>query len=294
MRKSQHRKLQQTGLRFHAHALASAIHILSHHLFYSFIVVVLVSALLSLPLTLFYTVQDVTHLVDHLNTNAKVSIYVEAGTTDQQTQTLITELKLRKDTRFIDYIAPETGLTQFEQQTGLNDLTAYLQTNPIPGVIILQPTENQHSVRKMNALAQTIQRLPNISNVVVNAPWIHHIYTILHNLNKTLIVLSLIIFILIQTVTVTLFHLLLPSFEATPSNTTMLYLALLLGFVSGLVVDTLSTYFLEKLQLLIRQFNILSVNDTLANSHLLSTLICSMLMLALAALIVRKYQLTNE
>lgn len=289
------RRHPQTKFEKHREGLADAIHILSHHLFYSFVLVVLVSALLSLPLTLFYTIQDVTSLVDHLNNNAEVSVYVKPNSSDGDVSRLMTTLKTRDDVEYVKYISPTTGLQQFETQTGLKELTTYLGQNPIPGVIILNPTENQRSIVKMNELAQSLGKLASVDNVVVNAAWVNHVYTILHQLNNTLIVLSLIIFILILTVTVTLFNLLLPSFEAPPSNLAMIYLATLLGLVSGLVVDTLVTNFLTRMQQLLTQFNLFdSTEASFTTSHLLSTVLCSLAMLAIAALIVRKYQLRRS
>jgi hypothetical protein len=284
---------KEAKIKSHVFAAREAISLLSHHLVSTFLLLTFVCVLLALPLTLIKLFQNVNYVSDHLNKNAVINLYLKVDARQSDVDTLISELRLRHDVLFEQYISPKTGLKEFEEQSGLSDLTQYLKQNPIPGVIVLKPTQAENSLEAINQLVGSLNQLPNIDNVAINTQWLSHAYALLHSLNKTLIIFTVIVYILVLVITTTLLHMMLPLFEPKRPYLTIIYLGTMLGVVNGSLSDFIVGSALGSLKELLSQLTFI---DTalpylqLSDSSLLFNLCFAIFTMILSGCIVHKYR----
>lgn len=278
----------------HLFAARQAIGLLSHHLVSTFLLLIFACVLLALPLCLLNMLQNVHAISGNLHKNAVINLYLSPGVSAGDADRLVGELKLRPDVYFERYIPPDVGLEEFESQSGLSELTKYLKDNPIPGVVVLKPSHAKNSLSAINQLVGSLRQLPGVGDVVVNVQWLSRAYALVHSLNNTIIVFTLIVYILVLVITTTLFHMLLPVFPIERPFLTIFYLGLMLGVVNGTLSDYVVNYALISLKELLAQLTF--IDASLQNLHLtigslIYNLLFAILTMIVSGLIVHKYRI---
>lgn len=281
-----------TQKRSHVDELIQAVDLLSHHLFGFFVLIVFTSILLSLPLTLTYLLQGMGSIGDALNKNAQVSIYLTPGLSDTETAELTNRINSQSDTQFVRFISPEQGLQEFEKQSGLEKLNDYINTNPIPGVIMLKITAPEPSLEKLNQITEDLSELPGVESVAMNGQWLNHAITVITSISTSLAIATAISFFLSLVIIVVLLNFLLPESLDETSNLTMVYLGILLGVITGIAADYWVSYFAHMLDQLAGQLTFLNLKPDhfhLAGWDIFVNQLGCWTTLIIAALIVRHY-----
>ena len=281
-----------TEKRSHFAVLIQAMDLLSHHLFGFLILIIFTSILLSLPLTLTYLLQGVGSIGDSLNKNAQISVYLIPGLSDADISQTTDAINAKGNTHFVRFISPDQGLQEFEKQSGIEKLNDYLNTNPIPGVILLKTTLSNPSLDELNQATDDLASLPGVESVAMNGQWLNYAVSVITSISTSIAIATAISFFLILVIIVVLLNFLLPESLEETSNLTMVYLGMLLGVITGIAADYWVSYFAHLLNQLAKQLTFLNLKadhfhltgwDIFVNQFgCWSTLI-------LAALIVRHY-----
>lgn len=276
----------------HFNVLIQAVDLLSHHLFGFFVLIIFTSILLSLPLTLTYLLQGIGSIGDALNKNAQVSVYLVPGLSGAETTQLTDSLNARGDTQFVRFISPEQGLQEFEKQSGLEKLNDYINTNPIPGVIMLKITTPDPSLEQLNQLTEDLSTLPGVESVAMNGQWLNHALSVITSISTSLAIATAISFFLSLVIIVVLLNFLLPESLENTTNLTMVYLGILLGIITGIAADYWVSYFAHMLDQLAGQLTFLNLKPDhfhLAGWDIFVNQLGCWVTLIIAALIVRHY-----
>lgn len=283
---------QPAKKRSHFEVLIQAVDLLSHHLFGFFVLIVFTSILLSLPLTLTYLLQGMSSIGDALNKNAQVSVYLAPGLSDAATTELTDKINARGDTQLVRLISPDEGLQEFEKQSGIEKLNDYLNTNPIPGVLMLKITLPEPSLSRLNQLTKDLSSLPGVESVAMNGQWLNHAVAVITSISTSLAVATTISFFLILVIIVVLLNFLLPESLEETTNLTMVYLGILLGIITGIAADYWVSYFAHLLDQLAGQLTFLNLKPDhfhLAGWDILINQFGCWSTIIIAALIVRHY-----
>lgn len=278
--------------RSHFDTLIQAVDLLSHHLFGFFVLIIFTSILLSLPLTLTYLLQGMGSINDALNKNAQVSVYLSPGLSDTDTHTLTDTINTRGDTQFVRFISPDQGLQEFEKQSGIEKLNDYINTNPIPGVIMLKVTSPEPSLNELNKITHELSALPGVESVAMNGQWLDHAVSVVTSISTSLAIATAISFFLSLVIIVVLLNFLLPESLEETSNTTMVYLGILLGIITGIAADYWVSYFAHMLDQLVGQLTFLNLKPDhfhLAGWDIFINQVGCWITLIIAALLVRHY-----
>ncbi|MES2204840.1 MAG: permease-like cell division protein FtsX [Pseudomonadota bacterium] len=283
---------RSTEKRSHFGVLIQAIDLLSHHLFGFFVLIVFTSILLSLPLTLTYLLQGMGSIGDALNKNAQVSVYLTPGLNDADTTELTNTLNSRGNMQFVGFISPDQGLQEFEKQSGLEKLNDYINTNPIPGVIMLKITTPEPKLEELNRITEDLSKLPGVESVAMNGQWLNHAVSVITSISTSLAIATAISFFLSLVIIVVLLNFLLPESLEETSNLTMVYLGILLGIITGIAADYWVSYFAHMLDQLAGQMTFLNLTPDhfhLAGWDIFVNQVGCWITLIIAALIVRHY-----
>ena len=292
MRGSKRSTGHSTEKRSHFAELIQAVDLLSHHLFGFFVLIIFTSILLSLPLTLTYLLQGMGSIGEALNKNAQISIYLTPGLSDADTTQLTDSLNSRGDTQFVRFISPDQGLQEFEKQSGLEKLNDYINTNPIPGVIMLKITTPEPSLEELNNITDDLGTLPGVESVAMNGQWLNHAVSVITSISTSLAIATAISFFLSLVIIIVLLNFLLPESLENTSNLTMVYLGILLGIITGIAADYWVSYFAHMLDQLAGQLTFLNLKPDhfhLAGWDIFVNQFGCWITLIIAALVVRHY-----
>lgn len=90
---------------------------------------------LSLPMTLYVSLENVKQLSRTWDQSSQMSVYLKQGTKQRFADEITAELRSWPQIQSAEYISPEQALNEFKASTGLTDVIEGLEANPLPGVI---------------------------------------------------------------------------------------------------------------------------------------------------------------
>lgn len=90
---------------------------------------------------------------------SEISLFVKENMSEKETQTLVKRLALYPEIQTVTFISRTEALDEFKEMSGFGQALEYLDTNPLPNVVLVTPTQ-RHS--QPNAAKQLLKNLkPN-------------------------------------------------------------------------------------------------------------------------------------
>ena len=131
---------------------------------------------LSLPMTLYVSLENVKQLSRTWDQSSQMSVYLKTGTKDRFADELTSELQTWPQVQAVEYISPERALNEFKASTGLTDVIEGLDTNPLPGVISVIPVLGSQDAGDLEKLEQKLLGLRHVESVQLDLLWVKRLY----------------------------------------------------------------------------------------------------------------------
>ena len=176
-RKTQKRRYLRKYLQHHQHAWQHGLRQLTKNPLSSILTIAAISITLVLPTVLLILLGNMKAVTQNWHTGTAISVYLSPQTSTQQVDYIQKALRSINNIKTQRYISPTQWLTQFAKQSGLRDVLKTLGSNPLPGVFVIQPT-NQSSA-SLNILASQLRALPQVENVKLNMQWVNRLNAII-------------------------------------------------------------------------------------------------------------------
>lgn len=154
--------------------------------FTTFLTILVIAISLALPGLLFLFIKDVKTLGQHLDSGTQITLYLRSGTSEQNVNALLNNLKRDPRIKSMRYISPEEGLNEFAKQANLGDLLAELSVNPIPPVIVIEPQIKYQDARQEEQIKSDLTKLPNIEHVQMDLLWVERLQALIHMANQAI------------------------------------------------------------------------------------------------------------
>lgn len=171
-----HNNGQSQGWRYYFHnhrlAFAGSWQTLQRHPLMSFITIVMIALALALPTSLWVLLENTRALSHVWSDNTQITLYLKMNISAEQAHKVVTRLQRQAEVATVTYISPAQGLAEFEQQTGLSNVKTILHRNPLPGVIIVEPTPDATAPAVMTTLLQQVRHLPEVDHAMMDSTWI--------------------------------------------------------------------------------------------------------------------------
>lgn len=147
-----------------------------------------VAIAVALPATLFTTLLNLQYISEQWQGSNQVSVFLQR---DIQ-QTALLDLREKFQTHHLIaslvYISPEEALTEFKTHSGLGRIVDSLDTNPLPGVFVLQPTTQNPSA--LEELQRQLLSEPLIAEVRIDMQWIKRLQQLMILAERVVMALS--------------------------------------------------------------------------------------------------------
>ena len=135
-----------------------------------------VAVALLLPALMFGLNSNLASLLAGFQDSAQVTLYLKDSVSETDGQEVSNGLLTRIDIDFAYYVSPSQALVEFGASTGLKDLVIEMAANPLPGAIVLTPTDI--SPAAVDELARQLQELPQADMVQVDNLWLQRLAAI--------------------------------------------------------------------------------------------------------------------
>ncbi len=167
-------------LRFHVHAMFASLWRLARRPLASVMTLLIIGIVLSLPIGLYVLLHNVQVLSHRWHSGTQIAMYLQQNITPAQLTQLKVTINNNKQVDHLRYISPTQGLTEFQQQAGINDILALLKHNPLPGVLEVYPHAALTSPQAVTQLMTQLKKLPNVASVQLNMQWLKRLYAFIN------------------------------------------------------------------------------------------------------------------
>ncbi len=134
---------------------------------------------LALPAGLFVFLQNVQQLSAGWDGAVKISVYVRLDVSEEDGRSLAQQLQQRPDVRTTEYISRATALAEFRQRSGFGEALEYLDENPLPAVIIVQPASATPDIAAARQLLEELREIDAVEQVQLDLEWVQRLYSLM-------------------------------------------------------------------------------------------------------------------
>ncbi|MGE7994233.1 permease-like cell division protein FtsX [Pseudomonas sp. NPDC089554] len=171
------RTLLNAWLESHRASLTDSLRRLGKQPIGSFFTCLVMAVALSMPMGLSLLLQNVEKLGGSWQRAAQISLYLKLDAGSRDGEALRDEIKGMPGVAEAQYVSREEALQEFQQQSGLGEALRELPDNPLPGVVVVTPTEVDKPA--LEALRQRLSELPRVEAAQLDLVWVERLAAIL-------------------------------------------------------------------------------------------------------------------
>lgn len=134
---------------------------------------------LALPAGLYIALDNASQLSDDWDGTTLISLFLKHDVRIKQAKKLATRLGLSAEIEKVSIINRDQGLQQFQKISGFGDAIKYLDENPLPHVITVQPVIDQQRPDKVMDLVNKLQEEKLVELAQLDMQWVKRLYTLL-------------------------------------------------------------------------------------------------------------------
>jgi len=152
--------------------------------------VAVIAIALALPVGLYITLTNIGLLSSGWDGSTQISLFLHTEVTKEDAVELMQRLEKHIDIKNIELIDKETGLEQFKEMSGFGDALKYLDSNPLPVVLVIQPKMQSNGPDKTTALVHELGKNPLVELAQLDVQWVKRLYSFLEIANRGILVIS--------------------------------------------------------------------------------------------------------
>ncbi len=139
----------------------------------SLMTLLVIAIALALPAALYSAVNNLGRVVEDIEFNASMTVFLAKSAEEAEIDTLMERLSGHRDIAALRFISRERALEEFRANSGFGDALRLLDDNPLPPAVLVRP--EQAAVRaqgRADALAAWLAEQPLVDDVTVDLDWL--------------------------------------------------------------------------------------------------------------------------
>lgn len=145
---------------------------------------------LSLPAALQVLVKNAETITQSWNSAAEISLFVDESRSEQSIQSLITRIKVYAEVGEVHYISRADALEEFQRLSGFGEALSYLDSNPLPAVVTVTPTDKHASPARARELLAKLEREPEVAFGRLDIEWLERLQAVVKLLERTVMAIA--------------------------------------------------------------------------------------------------------
>ena len=143
---------------------------------------------ITLPSTLYILVKNTEKISAGWEQASEISLFLTESTNAGSAQQLITRIKTWPEVDSVTYIPADDALKEFQHRSGLGDAVAYLESNPLPDVVLVAPTQKHSTPDAAGRLLEKLKDQREVDVGKLDIEWLERLYAVL-NIARELVTL---------------------------------------------------------------------------------------------------------
>ncbi|WP_144211535.1 permease-like cell division protein FtsX [Shewanella donghaensis] len=145
---------------------------------------------LSLPAALQVLVKNAENITQSWNNAAEISLFINEGRSEQSIQSLMTRIKVYAEVDVVHYISREQALEEFQRLSGFGEALSYLDSNPLPAVVVVTPLARHSSPEGARQLLVKLEREPEVSFGRLDIEWLERLQAMVKLIERTVLAIA--------------------------------------------------------------------------------------------------------
>ncbi|MFK5984419.1 MAG: permease-like cell division protein FtsX [Pseudomonadota bacterium] len=143
---------------------------------------------LALPAGLNELVISVQELGGNFEQINKVSIFLNKQVSEPQAIQLQQQLLAMDEINSVEHISPQLALIEFKNNSGFGDALKSLQNNPLPHVLIIEPSLAVSTTKQIEILLSKLSKIPEVDLAQLDVKWLKRLFSLIE-IGKTAILI---------------------------------------------------------------------------------------------------------
>ena len=140
---------------------------------------IVIGIALALPMGFYVALGNVQELSDHVDGQAQISLFLHQRVSAQNIHKLSTQLQSWPEIESLNVISKEEALAEFQALVGFSDVLSQLDSNPLPVVIEITPSEGYDNAGAAKILLAKLKKLPSVDIAQLDLQWVQRLNAIL-------------------------------------------------------------------------------------------------------------------
>ena len=185
-RASQQNSLITAYFIHHIRVLLGSLGRLTRHPLSTSMTVAVIAIALTLPAGLYLALNNISGLSAGWDSSTKISLFLHANVSQDKAQKLRKRLQLHNDIDKVSMVTKKQGLEQFKQLSGFGDALKFLDDNPLPIVLVVQPIIDTNRPDRINQLLKELQGNKLVELAQLDMQWVKRLYALLEIANRVI------------------------------------------------------------------------------------------------------------
>lgn len=142
-----------------------------------FLNILVIGIALSLPAGMYVLLQNAQGLVAQLSGAPQISLFLAMDATPDDVEQIRQQLSQYADINSSEFISRTEALNTLGQGTGLDDVIAGLESNPLPDAFVITPKSN--NAKSLTELRNKLQKLQAVELAQLDSAWAYKLEAIL-------------------------------------------------------------------------------------------------------------------
>jgi cell division transport system permease protein len=140
--------------------------------------VAVLSIALAFPTGLKLLLDNVQRLSGSLDSSSNISIFLKQDIGDAQYEGLTEKLMLKESIAAVQLITPEEAIDEFRSNSGFAEALDALDSNPLPAVMIITPSNAYSTPASAEELVQELGSMPEVDIAQLDLDWLQRFHAI--------------------------------------------------------------------------------------------------------------------
>tara|TARA_Y100000782_G_C10181044_1_gene264096 strand:- start:1118 stop:2089 length:972 start_codon:yes stop_codon:yes gene_type:complete len=133
---------------------------------------------LTLPGALYMAVNNLQQLSGHFEASGQMTVFLTTDIREADTTSLRLKVGSLDQVNKVVYVSPEQALEEFTQYGGISEALSFLDENPLPAVLLVEPPLGIDK-DELNVLVAQIKSFKHVDSVQVDMAWVERLLALL-------------------------------------------------------------------------------------------------------------------
>ena len=126
---------------------------------------------------------------------SEISLFLYKGSSQQDIDQLLTRLKLWPEVDEVTHIPASAALNEFKQLSGFGEALEYLESNPLPDVVLISPTSKHASPTAASILLDKLRKEREVELGKLDIEWLERLHGFLDIAKELVTIIAILLFL---------------------------------------------------------------------------------------------------